>query len=445
MGLWSHPSGGRRNREEEGLMAEDGAYALFCATVDAASAVAGITDDQWLLERIKTPERIHQVSIPFTRDDGHRELLTGYRVQHSSARGPYKGGIRYHPNVTLDEVKALAGWMSIKTAVVNIPMGGGKGGITVDPHSLSIRELEALTRSYTERIWRCIGPLVDIPAPDVNTDSRIMDWLAVEYGRLSGVADPAVVTGKTVEHGGSLGRDKATARGGFDVLEAALHAAGDDLRGKRVAIQGFGNAGANAALLLQEAGAIIVAASDSTAALVSATGLPVADLAAYKDRNAHFCDLTEIERKRADSPLYEEVDILIPAALEGQITAANAERVQARWVVELANGPTTPEADEVLAGRGIHVLPDILVNAGGVVVSYFEWVQDLHSERWLLEEVEARLAVIMKRAFDAVTTLANDRGISLRLAAYAVALQRIADAIREGEVTPRRSISTVIL
>ena len=234
-------------------MDEEGAYALFCATVDAASAVAGITDAA-VLERIKRPERVHEVSIPLVRDDGTRELLTGYRVQHSSARGPYKGGIRYHPRVSLDEVKALAGWMSIKTAVVNIPMGGGKGGITVDPHSLSLRELEALTRAYTERVWRVIGPLVDIPAPDVNTDSRVMDWIADEYGRLSGLADPAVVTGKTVEHGGSLGRDKATARGGFDVLEAALRNSGDGLKGKRVAIQGFGNAGANAALLFEQAG-----------------------------------------------------------------------------------------------------------------------------------------------------------------------------------------------
>ena len=424
-------------------MGEDGAYALFCATVDAASAAAGVTDPS-VLERIKRPERVHVVTIPLDRDDGCRELLTGYRVQHSSARGPYKGGIRYHPNVSLDEVKALAGWMSIKTAVVNIPMGGGKGGITVDPHSLSLHELEALTRAYTERIWRVIGPLVDIPAPDVNTDSRIMDWLADEYARLSGLADPAVVTGKTVEHGGSLGRDKATARGGFDVLEAALATAHEDLRGKRVAIQGFGNAGANAALLLQEAGAVIVAASDSTAAVVSPAGLPVAELAAYKERNAHFCDLTDFEKKRADAPLYEDVDILVPAALEGQITAENAERVRARWLVELANGPTTPDADRLLSQRGVHVLPDILANAGGVVVSYFEWVQDLHSERWLLEEVEARLAVVMRRAYDAVTQLATDKGISLRLAAYAVALQRIAVALREGEKAPRRTISTVL-
>ena len=423
-------------------MGEEGAYARFCATVDAASTVADVTDPS-VLERIKRPERVHEVTIPLVRDDRRRELLTGYRVQHSSARGPYKGGIRYHPNVTLDEVKALAGWMSIKTAVVNIPMGGGKGGITVDPGELSLHELEALTRSYTERIWRCIGPLVDIPAPDVNTDSRIMDWLADEYAQLSGLADPAVVTGKTVEHGGSLGRDKATARGGFDVLEAAMNAAHEGMRGKRVAIQGFGNAGANAALLLKEAGAIIVSASDSTASLVASEGLPIADLAAFKDRGGHFCDLTQYERKRADAPLYEQVDILIPAALEGQITAENAERVNARWIVELANGPTTPEGDAVLARRGVQLLPDILANAGGVVVSYFEWVQDLHSERWLLEEVEARLAVIMRRAFDAVTAMARDKGVSLRVAAYAVALQRIAAAIKESESAPRRSISTV--
>jgi glutamate dehydrogenase/leucine dehydrogenase len=425
-------------------MGEEGAYALFCATVDAAAAVAGVTEP-WLLDRIKRPERVHEVTIPLVRDDGRRELLTGYRVQHSSARGPYKGGIRYHPNVCLDEVKALAGWMSIKTAVVNIPMGGGKGGITVDPHLLSPRELEALTRAYTERVWRAIGPLVDIPAPDVNTDSRIMDWLADEYGRMSGLADPAVVTGKTVEHGGSLGRDKATARGGFDVLEAALNAAHEDMRGKKVAIQGFGNAGANAALLLQQAGAVIVAASDSTAAVVDPRGLPSDELAAYKERNAHFCDLTGFEKKRADAPLYEDVDILVPAALEGQITSENAERVKARWLVELANGPTTPEADEVLARKGVHVLPDILANAGGVVVSYFEWVQDLHSERWLLEEVEARLAVVMRRAYDAVTAMANEKGASMRVAAYAVALQRIAAAIKEAETAPRRSISTMIL
>ena len=409
-------------------MGEMSAYERFCAIVDAASAVAGIKDPA-LLEAIKRPERVHEVSIPLAMDDGRHEIFTGYRVQHSSARGPYKGGIRYHPNVNLDEVKALAGWMSIKTAVVDIPLGGGKGGITVDPHKLSVTELEGLTRAYTERIWRVIGPMVDVPAPDVNTDSRVMDWLADEYGRLSGHQAPAVVTGKTIEHGGSLGRDTATAQGGIDVLEAALAADGQGLRGKKVAIQGFGNAGSNAALLLQQAGATIVCVSDSTAAIRKVDGLPVGEIVEFKRRGGWFADLKEYDRLGTDAPLFEPVDIVFPAALEGQITAHNAEQVKARWVVELANGPTTPEADEILAKRGIKVLPDILANAGGVVVSYFEWVQDLHSERWMLEEVQARLAVTMRRAFDAVTEVATKKNVTMRLAAYAVAMRRIADAI----------------
>jgi glutamate dehydrogenase/leucine dehydrogenase len=409
------------------------AYARFAATVDAAAAVSGITDNA-LLERIKTPERIHQVSIPLARDDGSEQLFTGFRVQHSSARGPYKGGIRYHPNVNLDEVQALAAWMSIKTAVVNIPLGGGKGGITVDPGSLSRGELERLTRSYTERIWRVIGPHVDIPAPDVNTDSQTMDWIADEYGRLAGEPAPAVVTGKSIAKGGSLGRDTATAQGGFDVLEAALGGARDAMRGKRVSIQGFGNAGGNAAILLQQAGALVVAASDSSAALVSAEGLPAHDLVAYKEAGGRFKDLPGYEKKAPDAPLYEDADILVPSALEGQITAENAERVRAPWIVELANGPTTPEADEILGHKGIHVLPDILANAGGVVVSYFEWVEDLSSEKWMLEEVQARLAVTMRRAFDDVIEVANRKGVSLRLAAYAVAIDRIAAALVAGRV-----------
>ena len=410
-------------------MGEMSAYERVCAVVDAASAVAGI-EDPALLEAIKRPERVHEVAIPLVRDDGSRQMLTGYRVQHSSARGPYKGGIRYHPNVNLDEVKALAGWMSIKTAVADIPLGGGKGGITIDPHRLSATELEGLTRAYTERIWRVIGPMVDVPAPDVNTDSRVMDWLADEYGRLSGHPAPAVVTGKTVEHGGSLGRDTATAQGGIDVLEAALAGAGEKLAGKKVAIQGFGNAGANAAVLFQQAGAVVVCASDSTAALRKPAGLPVGELVEFKRKGGHFADFNGLEKLPAEAPLFQQVDIVVPAALEGQITAENAAGVKAEWVVELANGPTTPEADGILARRGVKVLPDILANAGGVVVSYFEWVQDLHDEHWIKEEVQARLAVVMRRAYDAVTKVATDKKVTMRLAAYAVAMQRIADAIR---------------
>src|SRR5579864_5784595 len=409
-------------------MNSESAYERFIAIVDKAAGVAGITD-QVLIQRIKTPERIHEVSIPVTLDDGTQQLFTGYRVEHSSARGPYKGGIRYHPSVSLDEVKALAGWMSIKTAVVDIPMGGGKGGIRVDPRKLSLQELEALTRAYTDLIARDIGPDTDIPAPDVNTDAQTMYWLSDEYERVTGIHGGAVVTGKSIGHGGSLGRDTATAQGGFDVLEAALKSAGELFQGKSVAIQGFGNAGANAALLLASAGARIVAVSDSTASLTSRDGLPVEQLVRFKEKGGSFAQYPDFTKGATDSPLFEPVDILIPAALEGQITAGNAERVKAPFVLELANGPTTPAADTILERNGVKVLPDILANAGGVVVSYFEWVQNMHDERWLREEVEARLALIMRRAYENVTALAADRHVSLRLAAYAIALERIAAAV----------------
>jgi glutamate dehydrogenase/leucine dehydrogenase len=417
---------------------KDSAYERFCSLVDAAAADAGITDAA-LIERIKRPERIHTVAIPLRRDDGSEQLFTGYRVQHSSARGPYKGGIRYHPLVDLDEVMALAGWMAIKTAVVDIPMGGGKGGIMVDPHTLSQRELEALTRGYTERIWHDIGPLVDVPAPDVNTSSQTMDWLADEYARLSKVESPAVVTGKSIGHGGSAGRDTATAQGGFDVLDAALTAAKQSFKGKTVSIQGFGNAGSNAALLLEHAGALVVAASDSSATLLAAEGLPVHQLVEHKAAGGHFRDLVGLVAADPEATLFEAVDILVPAALEGQLTAANADRVQARWVLELANGPTTPEADEILTAKGVTVLPDILANAGGVVVSYFEWVQNLNGESWTRPEVEARLAVTMRRAYHAVAELAARRGHGLRQAAYVIALERLVEAMTPPKPSPARA------
>jgi len=416
----------------------DSAYERFCSLVDAAAADAGITDTG-LIARIKRPERIHTVAIPLRRDDGRQEIYTGYRVQHSSARGPYKGGIRYHPQVDLDEVMALAGWMTIKTAVVDIPMGGGKGGIIVDPHNLSPRELESLTRGYMDLIWHDIGPQLDVPAPDVNTNSQTMDWLADEFARLTKTDAPAVVTGKSLAHGGSAGRDTATAQGGFDVLDAALTAAGQSFAGKKVAIQGFGNAGSNAAQLLEHAGAIVVAASDSSATLVAAAGLPIQRLADHKAAGMSFASLAEFTRLDPGAALFEPVDILVPAALEGQLTAENAGRVKARWVLELANGPTTSEADEILAAAGVTVLPDILANAGGVVVSYFEWVQNLNGERWTRPEVEARLAVTMRRAYDAVAELAARRGHGLRQAAYVIALQRLIDAMAGHKLKARRA------
>ncbi len=419
-------------------MQTESAYGRFCAVVDAAAAIAGIEDSS-LIERIKTPERIHSVSVPLVRDDGRVELFSAYRVQHNSARGPYKGGVRYHQQVCLDEVMALSAWMSIKTAVVDIPLGGAKGGITVDPRSLSKRELEALTRSYTERVWRDIGPLVDVPAPDVNTTSQTMDWIADEYGRLSGAHAPAVVTGKSLGNGGSEGRDTATAQGGMDVLEAALAVVGESLAGKRVAIQGFGNAGANAALLMAQAGALVVALSDSSAAVISPVGLPVQELAKFKAAHGRLADFPGFEKASPDTVLFQPVDILVPAALEGQITAANAERIRARWILELANGPTTPEADERLELQGVRVLPDILANAGGVVVSYFEWVQNLHSEHWTRTEVEARLATTMRRAYEAVSMLAIRKKTGLRKAAYAIALERIASAMKTVQPVPATS------
>jgi glutamate dehydrogenase/leucine dehydrogenase len=409
----------------------DSPYQRFLATVDAVSAGTGI--DTALIARIKVPERVHTVSIPLQRDNGQSELYTGYRVQHSSARGPYKGGIRYHPAVTLDEVMALAAWMTIKTAVVDIPLGGGKGGITLDPHALSGRELERLTRAYTERIWRDLGPRIDIPAPDVNTNSRTMDWLADEYGHLSGTPSPAVTTGKSISNGGSQGRDTATAQGGFDVLAGVLRDAGETLKGKRVAIQGFGNAGANAARLAVAAGATVVAASDSTAALADDGGLPVQRLAHFKAEGGRFADLAGPARVEPDELLTYDVDILIPAALEGQITAANAANIAAQYIVELANGPTTPEADAVLQRRGVTVLPDILANAGGVVVSYFEWLQNMSGERWARQEVIQKLSEVMESAYGRVAIKARDLDLSFRLAAYCVALERIAAALSSRE------------
>ena len=299
--------------------------------------------------------------------------------------------------------------MSIKTADVDIPMGGGKGGITVNPRALSHAELERLTRAYTERIFRDIGPRVDVPAPDVNTTSEMMDWIADEYGRLTGAA--------------------ATAMGGFFVLLAAMHDAGEQIAGKRVAIQGFGNAGANAALLLDEAGAIVVAVSDSTAAVVSDLGLPVNELVHFKAGGGRFADLdSSFQQLDPEEILTYNVDILVPAALEGQITEENAHDVRARYIVELANGPTTPEADAILEASNVLVLPDILANAGGVVVSYFEWVQDLNRDHWSEKVVNEKLREIMVRSFQETLTIARRESCYMRTAAYLLAVQRVADA-----------------
>lgn len=417
------------------------AYDQFCSVVDEAAHRLGVVDAA-LVQRIKTPERIHQVAIPLVKDDGNTALLTGYRVQHSSVRGPYKGGVRYHPQAGLSEVMALSGWMTIKNAVVDVPFGGGKGAITVDPHLLSVRELETLTRGYTERIWHDIGPHLDVLAPDVNTGPQVMDWLADEYGRLSGAPTPAVVTGKSIAAGGSLGRDTATALGGYEVLAQALERSGASLEGMTVAIQGFGNAGANAASLLASAGARVVAASDSTAAVFSDSGLPVHELVQLKRDGGRFADVTDLRKGPPTAVLGAFVDILVPAALEGQITADNVDAVRARYILELANGPTTPEADDALDRRGILVLPDVLANAGGVVVSSFEWAQNVHGERWTREEVEARLAITMRRAHAAVAELARACRMSLRQAAYCIAIERLGAALRARPIAHEALLAT---
>lgn len=409
----------------------DTPYDRFLATLEAAAKHLEIS--KTMIDFIGKPERTHIVNIPLHRDDDSWEVYTGYRVQHNSARGPYKGGIRYHPQVNLEEVKALSAWMTIKTAVVDIPMGGGKGGITVDPHSLSPTELEMLTRGYTQKIYRNIGPYVDVPAPDVNTNSKIMDWLANEYGRLTGLPTPAVVTGKSLVGGGSEGRDTATAQGGFYVLLAALGLTNDTLTNKRVAIQGFGNAGANFAKLAVGAGAKVVAASDTKGAIASEAGLPVFELIQFKAEGGHLIDFSkQFQGIDAEEVLTIPSEVLVPAALEGQITPEVAQKVTAKYVLELANGPTTPEADLVLENRDIVVLPDILANAGGVVVSYLEWLQNVTLDRWNINQVNNELEEVMNRAFRAVSDVKTSKGISYRLAAYCVALERIVEAIKQG-------------
>jgi glutamate dehydrogenase/leucine dehydrogenase len=417
-------------------------YEIFTSTLELAAGKMNIPPA--MVKRIATPEKIVKVAIPLKRDNGTWELYIGFRVQHNSARGPYKGGIRYHPQVSLDEVMALASWMSMKTAVVNIPLGGGKGGIIVDPKTLSETELEQLTRNYTQRIYRDIGPFVDVPAPDVNTDSRIMDWIANEYGKLTGLPTPAVVTGKSIAGGGSAGRDTATAQGGFYVLESAMKELGESLAGKRVAIQGFGNAGANFAKLVVEAGAIVVAASDSTAALACETGLPASELMAWKTEGGRFDQkYGQFQKIDMADVLTYDADILAPSALEDQLTGEVAPHIKARYIVELANGPTTPEADADLDSRGVVVLPDILANAGGVVVSYFEWVQNVTLDSWNAAEVRTKLADVMHKAFEDVSAVKNAKGMSYRLAAYCLAIDRIAKAISAPVDTKVKAVDRV--
>jgi len=385
--------------------------------------------DPGLRQVLREPRREFTVHFPVTMDDGTVQVFTGHRVQHNLGRGPSKGGIRYHQDVTLDEVKALAMWMTWKCAVVGIPYGGGKGGVVVDPKKLSLKEVEALTRRFTTEIEVLIGPERDIPAPDVNTNAQIMAWMMDTYSMHAGYTVPGVVTGKPISLGGSEGRTEATGRGTvYCIVEAARHL-GMELHKARVAIQGFGNAGSIAAQLIAAEKATVVAVSDSTGGIHAPGGLDIHRVVAWKQEHGTVQgfpgskDITNAELLEVDC------DILIPAALENQITERNAGNIKARLIAEAANGPTTPEADRILFKNSKFMIPDILCNAGGVTVSYFEWVQDLNRDHWSEAVVNEKLKGIMVKAFSETLEIARREQCDMRTAAYLLAVQRVADAM----------------
>ena len=383
-------------------------------------------------ETLRRPKRSLIVDVPIEMDDGRIAHFEGYRVQHSLTRGPGKGGVRYHPDVTLEEVMALAAWMSIKNAAVNLPFGGAKGGIRVAPRELSLKELEKLTRRYTSEIGLLIGPQQDIPAPDVNTNAQVMAWMMDTYSMNVGATTTGVVTGKPLQLGGSLGRVKATGRGVFVCGRDAARRIALPLEGARVAVQGFGNVGSAAAELFQQAGGRIVAVQDHTGTVWREAGLEVAELMAHVQRTGGVGGFQAAQGMEAEAFWDVPCDILIPAALEGQITAERAQRLHARLVLEGANGPTLPAADDVLTERGVLVVPDVICNAGGVTVSYFEWVQDFSSFFWSEDEVNQRLDRILVQALQHIWETAEQHGgwrrMSLRTATFAVACERILSA-----------------
>ena len=384
--------------------------------------------DENIRAMIKYPERILQVSVPVRMDTGKIVRFEGYRVQHSTTRGPAKGGIRFHPNVTLDEVKALATWMTWKCAVVTIPFGGAKGGVTCNPKRLSLGELERLTRRYATSIVPLIGPEKDIPAPDVYTTPQIMAWIMDTFSMNKGYPVMGVVTGKPISLGGSLGRNEATGRGCYYTVLSSCRHLGIPVKGARVAVQGFGNAGSIAANLFHAAEAVVIAASDSTTAVYNRKGLDIPKLIAHKERTGSLRGFPDAEIIPHEALLLLDCEILVPAALENAITEENAHAVRARVIAEAANGPVTPEADRILDAKGVFLIPDILCNAGGVTVSYFEWVQDENHLFWDEQDVNSRLEKVMVRAFNDVLKIHLDRKVSMRLAANMLGVGRVAEA-----------------
>ncbi|MGA9840125.1 MAG: Glu/Leu/Phe/Val dehydrogenase [Thermoplasmata archaeon] len=403
--------------------------------VDIVADLIGL--DQGVRDVLKHPKRELTVNFPVRMDDGSYRVYTGYRVQYNMARGPTKGGIRYHPQVTLDEVRALAAWMTWKCAVVNIPYGGAKGGVVCDPKHLSRGELERLTRRYASEIAPIIGPEMDIPAPDVYTDSQTMAWIMDTYSMLKGYSVPGVVTGKPISLGGSEGRGEATGRGCAYVIREAAKDIGLKVKGASIAIQGFGNAGSIAGkLLYDEQGAKIVAVSDSKGGIYKADGFNPHTVEEHKQKTGSVVGFPGAKAISNDELLETTADVLIPAALENQITKKNADKIQAKIVAEAANGPTLPEADTVLFEKKITVLPDVLANAGGVTVSYFEWAQDIQGYFWALDEVNARLERVMVRSYNDVHKVATERKVHNRTAAYVLAIQRVVDAIKIRGIYP---------
>jgi glutamate dehydrogenase (NAD(P)+) len=405
---------------------------------DEAAELLGLPEG--IRNVLRVPQRELTVNFPVKLDDGTTEMFTGYRVQHNLGRGPVKGGIRYHPDVDLDEVRALAMWMTWKCALVNIPYGGAKGGVIVEPKKLSLAELERLTRRFATEISILLGPEKDIPAPDVNTNAQVMAWIMDTISMHRGYTVPAVITGKPVNVGGSLGRVEATGRGVSLMVRELAARLGRSLEDLRIVVQGFGNVGSTAAILLERMGCKVVGVSDATGGYYRGSGLDIAGMRTFTTR--HSFRMLEgysapgVERIGGLELLELDCDVLIPAALENQITERNAERIQARLIVEGANGPTTPRADRILTERGITVVPDILANAGGVIVSYFEWVQGLQEFFWTEEDVNDKLERIIVGAFDQVWSMAEQRKVPLRLAAYLLAVQRVADANNTRGVYP---------
>ena len=385
--------------------------------------------DKQIRELLQEPMRTLSVSIPVKLDDGNIHVFKGFRCQHNNVLGPTKGGIRFHPQVSEDEVKALAAWMTFKCSLVGIPYGGAKGGVIVNPKELSRNELERLSRGFIQSISPIIGPDKDIPAPDVYTDAQVMSWFMDEFSKLKGVNTPGLVTGKPVVLGGSFGRHSATARGVMYTVREAAKAIDLDLKGATVAVQGYGNAGSFSAKFLNELGCKIVAANDSKGGIYCEDGIDPIAAAKHKEETGSVKGFTGCEEISNEELLTMDVDILVPAALENQITKENADDIKARMIAEAANGPTTPEADEILFKKQIMIIPDILANAGGVTVSYFEWVQNLANYYWSKEEVDRKLEDIMVDAFEKVYNTHEEMGVNMRVSAFIVAIKRLTEAM----------------